>query len=62
MDKMLLTVDETADALGIGRTHLFKILASGEIGSVKVGRLRRIPATELERYIASLLPQDPAAS
>lgn len=53
-DKLLLTVEETADALGIGRSHLFKILASGEIASVKVGRLRRVPRAELERYVDSL--------
>jgi len=35
----LLRVDEAAAALGIGRSSLYGEIASGRLGSVKVGRL-----------------------
>jgi excisionase family DNA binding protein len=59
-EKLLLTVDEAAAALGISRSNLFNILGAGGIASVKVGRLRRIPAAELDRFVARLLEQSPA--
>jgi excisionase family DNA binding protein len=39
---ILLTPEEAADALHIGRSYMYALLASGAIESVKVGRLRRI--------------------
>lgn len=52
--RVLLTPEEAAEALGVGRTHLFKLIRTGEIPSVKIGRLRRIPAHALDAYVARL--------
>ncbi|GAA1617497.1 excisionase family DNA-binding protein [Kribbella alba] len=41
---LLLTVEAAAARLGIGRTFAYAIVKSGELESVPVGRLRRIPA------------------
>ena len=49
--KLLLSPDETCNAIGVGRATLFKLLASGEIPSIKIGRLRRIPVRELRQYV-----------
>ena len=49
--KLLLSPDETCETLGVKRATLFKLLAAGEIPSIKIGRLRRIPADELRRYV-----------
>lgn len=51
---LLLTVEEAARRLGIGRTTCFALIASGELESVKVGSLRRIPADALAVYVARL--------
>ncbi|MEV6649958.1 helix-turn-helix domain-containing protein [Streptomyces sp. NPDC051219] len=51
---LLLSVEEAARRLGIGRTTCFGLIASGELESVKVGSLRRIPADALAAYIAHL--------
>ncbi|MGW1798942.1 excisionase family DNA-binding protein [Streptomyces sp. NPDC001984] len=51
---VLLTVEEAARRLGIGRTTCFGLIASGELESVKVGSLRRIPADALAVYVARL--------
>lgn len=53
---LLLTVEEAARRLRLGRTLVYRLIASGELESVKVGRLRRIPADCLPAYIATLRP------
>ncbi|MCA1703745.1 MAG: excisionase family DNA-binding protein [Actinobacteria bacterium] len=52
--RLLLTVDEAADQLGIGRTLMYALVKDGEVESVHIGRLRRIPADELPRYLERL--------
>jgi len=49
--KLLLSPEETCNALGVRRSTLFKMLEAGEIPSIKVGRLRRIPVEGLRRYV-----------
>lgn len=48
--RVLLTVEQAAQAIGIGRTTMFALVKSGELKSVKVGRLRRIPLDEIHAY------------
>lgn len=52
--RLLLTVEEAADRLGIGRTLMYALVKDGEIESVHIGRLRRIPADALPRYLERL--------
>ncbi|MFJ8466284.1 excisionase family DNA-binding protein [Streptomyces swartbergensis] len=40
--------------LRIGRTTCFRLVLAGEIESVTVGRLRRIPADAVPAYVAKL--------
>ncbi|AJC56984.1 helix-turn-helix domain-containing protein [Streptomyces sp. 769] len=47
-----LTVAEAARRIGIGRTKLYEYVSSGEIPSVKIGRLRRIPAEAVVEFMA----------
>ena len=47
----LLTVKQAAMALAISRTKVFDLLASSSLRSLKIGRARRIPRAELERFI-----------
>lgn len=51
-EKLLLSVVEAAQRLGIGRTLMYELLGSGQIESVHVGRLRKVPADELTRFVA----------
>lgn len=53
-DKLLLTVEEAAQRLGIGRTVMYRLVSSGLVESVKVGRLRRIPPECLDEFVATL--------
>ena len=49
--KLLLTVGEVCEKTGWGRTLVYKLLASGDLKSIKVGRTRRIPSTALDEFI-----------
>jgi excisionase family DNA binding protein len=53
----LLTTVEAQNILSIGRTRLFKLIASGEIESVRIGSSRRIPTEAIDRYIERLRAQ-----
>ncbi|MEU2345937.1 helix-turn-helix domain-containing protein [Streptomyces sp. NPDC013082] len=50
-----LTVAEAARRIGIGRTKLYEYVTSGEIASVKIGSLRRIPAEAVNEFLARRL-------
>jgi excisionase family DNA binding protein len=52
--RLLLTVEEAAQRLGIGRTTMFRLIKSGEIESVQIGRLRRIRPDALTAYTQRL--------
>ena len=52
--RLLLTVEEAADRLGIGRTLAYALVKSGEVESVQIGRLRRVPADALDAFLARL--------
>jgi len=52
--RSLLTAEDAAEQLGIGRTLMYALVKQGAIESVQIGRLRRIPADVLPRYLAQL--------
>jgi excisionase family DNA binding protein len=51
---LVLTVEEAADRLGVGRTVMYALVSSGAVESVRIGRLRRIPADALVAFIDAL--------
>ncbi len=51
--RVALTVEEAARRLGVGRTTMYGLVASGEVPSVTIGRLRRVPAEALKEYVAA---------
>ncbi|MEN2742741.1 helix-turn-helix domain-containing protein [Microbacterium sp. X-17] len=50
MDKLMLTPEEAAEALGVGRSTLYDLMRLQEIPSVKIGRSRRIPVSALRDF------------
>jgi excisionase family DNA binding protein len=52
--QIFLTVEEAANALRIGRTRIFDLIAKGEIESVLIGRSRRIAVEALHKYAKKL--------
>ena len=49
--KMLLTIDEAAQAMSVGRTLLYDLMMRKEIASIKVVRVRRVPLAAIDDYI-----------
>lgn len=48
----LLTVNDVADILGCGRTMVYELLGTGRLRHIKIGRLTRIPPSEIDRLIS----------
>lgn len=54
MSDELLTLDQVAAVLKIGRTSVYELLNSGALPSVTIGRSRRVLRSDLDAYIARL--------
>ncbi|MFY1703926.1 helix-turn-helix domain-containing protein [Micromonospora sp. WMMA1923] len=54
MEPLLLTPEQAAKQLGIGRATMYTLISSREVESVKIGRSRRIPQTAIAQYIEKL--------
>ena len=52
--KLLRRIEEAAEQLGIGRSLMYRLVLSGAIESVRLGRLRRIPAECLGEHVRRL--------
>ena len=51
-DRLLLTVEEAARRLGIGKTLAWELVWAGVLPSVRLGRCVRIPLAALEDWVA----------
>ena len=52
--RLLLRIEEAAHRLGIGRSLMYRLVLSGEVESVHIGRLRRIPVECLSEHVSRL--------
>jgi len=50
----LLSAEELARELGVGRTTAYNLLWSGQIPSMKIGRLRKVHRSDVIAFIQSL--------
>jgi excisionase family DNA binding protein len=51
-ERLLLRAEETAELLGVGRSKVWELIWTRELPAIRIGRLVRIPRSELERWIA----------
>ncbi|BBC95012.1 DNA-binding protein [Streptomyces rochei] len=58
---VLLTVKEAAACLRIGRTTCFALIRTGELESLMIGGLRRVPADAPAAYLARRRAEQRAA-
>ncbi|MEU1256620.1 helix-turn-helix domain-containing protein [Streptomyces chartreusis] len=58
---VLLTVEEAARCLRIGRTTCFGLIRTGELESLTIGGLRRVPADAPAAYLARRRAEQRAA-
>ena len=58
----LIRVEDAAQRLGVGRTIVYRLISSGELPSVRIGRRRLIPVESIASYVAHLLATNPHAA
>ena len=51
---LLLTPEDVASVLSIGRTRVYQLMNSESLRSVKIGTSRRVRRTDLDEYIVGL--------
>ena len=49
--KVLLSLDEAADAMSVGKTMIADLVRRNELRSIKVGRTRRIPLSSIHEFV-----------
>ena len=51
MQRLLLTVDEVAEALALSRSTIYRLLKSGDLVATRIGTATRIPESSLRRFV-----------
>lgn len=51
--KVLLTVEETAHKLSVGRNAVYGLMRRGELRYITVGRVRRVPIEAVSEFVAN---------
>jgi excisionase family DNA binding protein len=54
-DQLLVTPEEAARRLSVGRTTIYELMSSGELQSVNIGRCRRVPVSSLSLFVNKLI-------
>jgi excisionase family DNA binding protein len=54
MDKLLVSPEEAAELLGVGRSTVYGLMRTLALPSVKIGRARRIPTAALREFVEGL--------
>ena len=49
--EVLITPEDVADMLGIGMNSVYKLLRSGSIKAMRIGRIWKIPKRAVQEYI-----------
>lgn len=52
---VLLSIEEAADSLRIGRSTIYEHIASGDVPSLKIGRRRLVRRADLEAFADRLV-------
>jgi excisionase family DNA binding protein len=53
---ILFTPVQTAKIMGISRSQVYVLMNRGELGSVSIGRSRRITRQQMDDFIQNLIP------
>ena len=51
MQSLLLRAEDVQRALGLGRSKVYELIASGELPVVRIGRSVRVPSKALDEWI-----------
>lgn len=59
--RLLLRIPEVMSMLGLGRTKIYELIATGQLPVVRIGRAVRISPIALEQWIKEQQQQDSSA-
>jgi excisionase family DNA binding protein len=51
---MLFTPVQAAKIMGVSRSHVYTLMNQGKLGSVNIGRCRRITVSQIQDFIDGL--------
>ena len=51
VDRILYRPVEAAEAIGVSRSRIYELIASGEIPSVRIGNVTRVPVDKLHEWV-----------
>jgi len=51
LEKLAYTVEDVAELLSISRAHVYRLLDRRELGSISIGRSRRITRDQLKEFL-----------
>jgi excisionase family DNA binding protein len=57
MSDELLTPEEVADLLKVGRTKVYELMDRGDLPSLKIDRCRRVPRSGVDAFIVRKLEE-----
>ena len=57
VERILYRPGEAAEAIGVSRSRMYELLASGEIPSVNVGNVKRVPVDKLREWVEQQVAQ-----
>ncbi len=58
MERVLLTPEEVAEALHVGRCTVYDLIRTNQLQSFKIGKLRRIPVDAVHEFIKRMADED----
>jgi excisionase family DNA binding protein len=58
MERVLVTIDEAAEALGIGRTMIYQLIKDSDLIPAKIGRRSLVTAESVRAYAAKVSGAD----
>ena len=61
MEKLLLSPEEAAEVLGVGRSRVYDLMRKRELVSVRIGKCRRVPVAALRLYVERLTELETSA-
>ena len=54
-EDQLLTVSEVCDAMRVSNMTVYRLIKSGELPAIRLGKAYRVLESEVERYLSGLL-------
>lgn len=52
-EKMAYCIEEASDLLSLSRAQVYRLIDLGELGTIKIGKARRITSAQLDAFLTA---------